>query len=110
MGVGFSEKELQIVTLSSVDEYITEGKLLYHCVFVNDYHLKKNTLILSARVEGVPVETIELSLEDYKVLQSRGKFNQNSLYHERILQLVKTNTHLIERRAKGVKMLKKQQQ
>lgn len=46
----------------------------------------------------VPVETIEVSLKTLKVLQSRGVCNQNTEYHERIIELVNKNKRLIRKR------------
>ena len=84
--------------LESVQEYIEEGQALHHCVFSNEYHLKEKSLILSARIEGKRVETIELSLETMEVLQSRGLMNQNTEYHERIIELVHQNIKEIQSR------------
>ncbi|MBR3021578.1 MAG: PcfJ domain-containing protein [Bacteroidaceae bacterium] len=67
---------------------------MHHCVFSNAYYDVKNRpycLILSAKVAGERVETIEVDLKDYSVIQSRGKHNQSSPYHERILQLMNSN-------------------
>lgn len=38
------------------------------------------------------IETIEVNLETLDVVQSRGVCNNNTEYHERIIQLVKKNT------------------
>ena len=48
--------------LESVQEYLEEGKALHHCVFTNEYYLKEQSLILSARIDGKRIETIEVSL------------------------------------------------
>lgn len=75
-----------------------EGKLMHHCVFTNNYYKKDKSLILSATIDGERIETIEFSLETLKVIQSRGKFNQITEYHERIIHLVETNSMLIRSR------------
>ena len=84
--------------LESVQEYIEEGQALHHCVFTNEYHLKEKSLILSARIEGKRVETIEVSLETMQVIQCRGLMNQNTEYHERIIELVHQNMKQIQSR------------
>ena len=97
-GVAFTDGTIQIRVLESVQEYIEEGQALHHCVFTNEYHLKEKSLILSARIEGKRVETIEVSLETMQVIQCRGLMNQNTEYHERIIELVHQNMKQIQSR------------
>lgn len=97
-GIAFTDGTIQVRVLESVQEYIEEGQALHHCVFTNEYHLKEKSLILSARIEGKRIETIELSLETMDVLQSRGLMNQNTEYHERIIELVHQNIKQIQSR------------
>ena len=97
-GVAFTDGSIQIRVLESVQEYIEEGQALHHCVFTNEYHLKEKSLILSARIEGKRIETIEVSLETMQVIQCRGLMNQNTEYHERIIELVHQNIKQIQSR------------
>lgn len=97
-GVAFTDGTIQIRVLESVQEYIEEGQALHHCVFTNEYHLKEKSLILSARIEGKRIETIEVSLETMQVIQCRGLMNQNTEYHERIIELVHQNMKQIQSR------------
>ena len=87
-GIAFTDGNIQVRVLESVQEYIEEGQVLHHCVFTNEYHLKEKSLILSARIKGKRIETIEVSLETMQVIQCRGLMNQNTEYHERIIELV----------------------
>lgn len=57
-----------------------------------------NSLFLSATINGIRVETIELNLETLEVVQSRGICNSTSEYHDHILALVQQNCHLIAQR------------
>ena len=67
---------------------------MHHCVFKCEYYAKKNSVILSAHdKEGNRIETIEFSLMENKVVQSRGVCNKNSVYHDRIVNLVNANAH-----------------
>jgi len=84
--------------LENMEEYLEGGKALHHCVFTNEYYLKEQSLILSARIEGKRIETIEISLETMKVIQCRGLMNQNTEYHERIIELVHRNIKQIQSR------------
>jgi len=97
-GITFTDGVIQVKVLESVQEYLEEGKTLHHCVFTNEYYLKKQSLILSARIDGRRIETIEVSLETMKVIQCRGLQNKNTEYHDRIVNLVNANRNLIRQR------------
>ena len=97
-GITFTDGTIQIRVLESVQEYIEEGQALHHCVFSNEYHLKEKSLILSARIEGKRIETIEVSLETMQVIQCRGLQNKNTEYHDRIIDLVHRNIKQIQSR------------
>lgn len=99
-GIAFTDGTLQVRVLESVAEFAEEGTELHHCVFSNSYFLKKNSLILSATIDGRRIETIEVSLETLKVVQSRGLHNSNTEYHDRIVSLVNSNVNLIRERMK----------
>jgi hypothetical protein len=97
-GIQFTDGLIQIRMLESVEEVMHEGDTLHHCVFTNNYHLKPDSLILSACVNGKSMETIEFSLSEMEVVQCRGLRNKNSEYHDRIIELVKKNKRLIKQR------------
>lgn len=96
-GIQFTDGLINVRVLESVEEIMQEGDEMHHCVFTNEYHLKPDSLIFSARIEGKRIETVELSLSKLKVLQSRGVCNQNTEYHDRIIELVKKNIPLIRK-------------
>ena len=95
LGIEFSDNELHVKVLQSVHEFLEEGDELHHCVFTNKYHLEKDSLIMSARVNGKRMETVEVSLRDLKVVQSQGVFNHPTEYHDRIIGLVRKNIDTI---------------
>lgn len=95
-GIAFTDGMIEVRILESVAEYMEEGKALHHCVFTNEYYLKEQSLILSARIEGKRIETIEVSLETMKVIQCRGLLNKNTEYHDRIIDLVHQNIKQIQ--------------
>ena len=84
-----------VKVLQSVDEFYEEGKAMHHCVYTNAYYNNENSLILSARIDGKRIETVEVDLQTLKVVQSRGVCNQNTEYHDRIVNLVNNNMNLI---------------
>lgn len=102
-GLCFSEAHITISVLENVTEFMAEGDNLKHCVFTNEYFKKKDSLILSAKVENTPVETIEVSLSKLKIVQCHGMKNNNSQHHEVIISLMKKNLHLINSRMKKQK-------
>ena len=97
-GIQFTDGIIQIRMLESVEEVMHEGDMMHHCVFTNEYHLKPDSLILSACVNGKPMETIEFSLSEMKVVQCRGLQNKNTEYHDQIIELVKKNKRMIKQR------------
>ena len=102
--LNFTNGTISIVVLNHVKEFYTEGKALHHCIFSNEYYKKNDTLILSARKEDERLETLELSLKDFKIIQSRGACNQNTPYHEDIISLVNSNIDVIRKTSKKRKL------
>ena len=97
-GIQFTDGLIQIRMLESVEDVMQEGDILHHCVFVNNYHLRPDSLILSACIGDKRIETIEFSLSKMQIVQCRGVHNQNREYHDQIIALVKKNKRLIQRR------------
>lgn len=94
-------KNIEIKPLLSIKEFQIEGLELDHCVYDNDYYLKENTLLLSAKVNGVRTETIEINLKSFKILQCRGYDNQPSKFHDQIFNLMQKNINKIQRAARS---------
>lgn len=74
---------------------------MHHCVYTNAYYNDENSLILSARIDGERIETVEVDLQTLKVVQSRGVCNSNTEYHDRIIKLVEDNAEQIRQRMKA---------
>jgi hypothetical protein len=96
-GIQFTDGLINVRVLESVEEVMQEGDCLHHCVFTNEYHLRSDSLILSACADGQRLETVEFSLSKMQVIQSRGLCNQNTEYHDRIIELVEKNSSLIRK-------------
>ena len=97
-GLVISDNEICVKVLESIEEYYEEGKKQDICVFGAGYYRKENTLILSARIDGQIVETVEVDLRTLKVVQCHGKYNKDTEYHDRIINLVNSNAKLIRER------------
>ncbi|WP_433831367.1 PcfJ domain-containing protein [Flavobacterium anhuiense] len=102
-GLLFTEKDLSISVIENVRDFMTEGDDLHHCVFTNEYYDRKDSLILSAKMGGESLETIEISLSRMEVLQCRGMKNKPSRHHRDILRLISENLHQIRERMKKKK-------
>lgn len=100
-GILITDQKIDITPLKTIDEFIREGEYLHHCVGKNSYYNKDNSLILSARINGKPIETIEIDLKSFRILQCRGKFNNNSEHHDRIVNLMETNMDIIRKAEKA---------
>ena len=98
-GLVFSDNLILVKVIESVEEMIEEGRLMHHCV--GGYHNRKDSLILSATIDGRRIETVEVSLKTFEVVQSRGVCNGNTEYHDRIIALVNDNINLIRQRMKA---------
>ena len=95
-GLVFTDSLICVKVIESVEEMIEEGRMMHHCV--GDYHNRENSLILSATIDGRRIETIEVSLKTLEVVQCRGLCNENTEYHDRIVNLVNSNVNLIRQR------------
>lgn len=92
------DSDITISVLNSIEAYQAEGEAMHHCVFSASYYNIPDSVILSARdKDGRRIETIEFSLTQGKVVQSRGVCNQNTEFHDRIVSLVNDNAFLFER-------------
>lgn len=97
-GIVFGNENIVISVVQSVAEMAIEGAVMHHCVYGMKYYKKAKSLILSAKDKnGNRIETIEVNLDTFKVVQSRGVCNKNSPYHDQILKLMEDNMHLIRK-------------
>lgn len=96
----FTQDELAIVPLRSVEEFAREGEALHHCVYSGNYYTRHDSLIMSARIEDKPIETIEVSLKSLKIVQARGLQNKPTKHHKRILDLIQANIPQIAKKVK----------
>ena len=93
-GIVISDNDIEISVLDSIEAFQAEGSSLHHCVFQCEYYAKADSVILSAHDrQGNRIETVEFSLSQGKVIQSRGLCNSNTEYHDRIIGLVNANAY-----------------
>jgi hypothetical protein len=94
-GLVFRHKDLTIKLIDSVRQFFDEGQAHKHCVYTNEYYKKEDSLIFSAHINSQPIETIEVSLSEMRIIQSRGFGNMASKYNERIIDLLNRNLAVI---------------
>ena len=97
-GLVITDNEIEVKVLESIEEYYDEGAKQDICVFSSAYYLKENSLVLSARIGDEIIETVEVDLKTLKVVQCHGKYNKDTEYHDRIINLVNSNAKLIRKR------------
>jgi hypothetical protein len=102
--LAFKSKELTITPLVNVQEFFDASEILKHCIFSNEYYKKTESLLFQAKRGNELIETLELDLDNMKIIQSRGKGNQPTEYTDEIQNLVKKNFPIIR---KKVNILKK---
>lgn len=107
-----TDGEITIKVLEDVGDFYQEWKQLHHCVYTCGYwdmDRHPNSLILSARHgdsqmwhrTGNAIETIEVDLKKFEILQVHGLQNNDSEYHDRIIEMVKENMQTIRDYASG---------
>ena len=95
-----SNGNLHSVVIITYDDYQEEGTAMHHCV--GGYFTYKDSLILSIRDnDGNRVETVEINLKDFKIVQSRGVCNKATSHHQEIVDLVQSNMWQIQERREG---------
>jgi tRNA threonylcarbamoyladenosine modification (KEOPS) complex Pcc1 subunit len=96
VGMVITDGEISISVIPTPQAMIEEGKAMHHCV--GGYVDRWDSLILSAKIDGNRIETIEVDLKDYHIEQSRGVCNEETEYHNRIIGLLNSNMGEIKRR------------
>ena len=99
LGMEIKDEDIVIRPLESVTQFYQEGKAMHHCVYQNEYYKHKDCLILTAQKNGERLETVEVNLKTFKIIQSRAVCNGTSDYHDKIIELVNRNMGLIRRAA-----------
>lgn len=86
-GMTFQSGKVTIQIIPTAMAIKEEGIAMHHCV--GGYYNRLDSLILSAKVNGKRMETIEVNLNTYEIVQSRGLQNTYTNYHNKIMHLMK---------------------
>lgn len=105
--IAFSDDTFSVHVLQSIKEFLDEGISMHHCVFANGYYKSKDSVIVSIRnKEGKRVETAEIDVKRFMVLQQYGKFDRYSAYHKQIKELLNDNLWRFKRASRQVERRK----
>lgn len=97
-GLSMTDGEINIHTLDTIDEYYEVGISQKLCVASSKYYLKPQSLVLVAIINGKQIATIEISTEDFSILQCRAFANGVCEYQDRIAKIISDNTKMIAER------------
>lgn len=89
--INFGNDVYEIYAFKDIYQVKHEGNILEHCVFKNEYHKKKGSLLLSVRKKEKIIATIEVDIVNLKILQIRGKNNYIIPEQETVRKLVEKN-------------------
>jgi PcfJ-like protein len=99
-GLVFTDGAITVKIIDTVQGFLEEGDTHKHCVYTNAYYKKPESLVFTAQLDGKPLETVEVSLKQMKVVHARGTGNKATPYHSDIIALVNKNMKLIKRASK----------
>ena len=91
LSINLTEGSLSIRPLQTLLEFWEEGEYMHHCVYSAKYYKRQHSLIMTARVDGRRVETVEVDTVECIVRQSRGVCNSTTEWHDKIISLVMKN-------------------
>lgn len=93
IGLCFRISDIEITCLPTVQSVYAEGKAMSHCIFQREYYKNIHSLLMTAhRIStGERLETLEISLTSFTILQSRGRNNTMTPQHDTIVRLVNAN-------------------
>lgn len=101
-GIVIDGGNIVVRVIQSVREMQEEGSEMHHCVASNGYYKKEESLILSAKdTKGKRLETIEVNLKTFKVVQCFGPCNSRTEHHDEILKLMSKNMDVIRKASYG---------
>lgn len=85
---------LTITPLLTKKDFEDEYKALKHCI--RSYYGKEDALLVSISYNGEKLETAEIDLKNYNIVQCRGKYNHPSNKHDEIVKLIEKNMRIIK--------------
>lgn len=97
-GMAMTDGEIEIHSIDTIDDYYKIGEKQSICCGTAKYFLKENTLTLTAYIGDKQIATIEISLDDYHIIQCRAFANGICEYTEQIAGIINANKKMIAER------------
>jgi hypothetical protein len=97
IGLEFGNKTVQIKFINTVEEFMFVGDVLKHCIYQSNYYNRKGSLCFIAEVNGSIKESIEFNLKNMSIVQSRGRGNNKTPFHDVIVSEFKKNIPKIKK-------------
>ena len=100
-GMAMTDGEIEIHSIDSVDDYYEIGERNHICCGSAKYFLKESTLTLTAYIGNKQIATIEISLDDFHIIQCRAFANGICEYAEQIADIINANKKMIAERKRA---------
>lgn len=100
-GMEMTDGVIEIHSIDSVDDYYEIGERNHICCGSAKYFLKEGTLTLTAYIGNKQIATIEISLDDYHIIQCRAFANGICEYTEQITDIINANKKMIAERKRA---------
>lgn len=100
-GMAMTDGEIEIHSIDSVDDYYEIGERNHICCGSAKYFLKESTLTLTAYIDNKQIATIEISLDDFHIIQCRAFANGICEYTEQIEGIINANKKMIAERKRA---------
>ena len=96
-----TDGEIEIHSIDSIDDYYEIGERNHICCGSAKYFLKEGTLTLTAYIGNKQIATIEISLDDFHIIQCRAFANGICEYTEQIAGIINANKKMIAERKRA---------
>lgn len=100
-GLAMTDGEIEIHSIDSIDDYYEIGERNHICCGSAKYFLKEKTLTLTAYIGTKQIATVEISLDNYQILQCRAFANGVCEYTEQIAGIINANKQMIAERKRA---------
>ena len=100
-GMEMTDGEIEIHSIDTIDDYYKIGESQSICCGTAKYFLKEGTLTLTAYIGNKQIATIEISLDDYHIIQCRAFANGICEYTEQIAGIINANKKMIAERKRA---------
>ena len=100
-GLAMTDGEIEIHSIDSIDDYYKIGEKNHICCGTAKYFLKEKTLTLTAYIGNKQIATVEISLDDFRIIQCRAFANGICEYREQIADIINANKKMIAERKRA---------